>query len=589
VKSHVRFKPTRRIVASAGISLMLTLGAAAPAIASNPVQPTSAIAISDDVNVVPAVPAAATRGINRTAGSLYVPYILRTTNPNSVEIWIVNSVTGEVVANRAGLPGGNTSFDRNVIVGDFAVDYRITGGNPVAIRIFSETVEGVDASGAYTVRALAWNTGNSNFANTRVELSIVDNATGYEVAAHHTYMQGAGRFYVTFDGFTVFFNRGGRVVQNSLHTLPVIGDLEIVHVNPDENAFVPATGSVSGLDANGYFVAYVLPQGNQNNRRGYVWVLDAETREVVAQTNGTVGLGGANAALPVRVILDGFYLIVQAVPASGLVASVNFDGSRPRPERPAAPELPPVEFPEAEDEEYEYEEPTFVTPVHPIAPAPVIPVPSVPENVLPMPMPTVPVLPVEVEEEAYEEVEEEVYEEVVEEEVVLELPAFCENPTVWDAQTIYNNGDCVVHNGRTFLAQWWTQNDVPGTSPHGSWMEIEYVVHNGETIAVWTNSRVFNTGDRVLHDGNIFEAQWFSRNEVPGSTPWGAWMQLANTNNVESTVDVDPAHEVWTADRVFTGGETVYYDGNLWYAQWWTRNQRPGADQWGPWRNLGSA
>lgn len=50
--------------------------------------------------------------------------------------------------------------------------------------------------------------------------------------------------------------------------------------------------------------------------------------------------------------------------------------------------------------------------------------------------------------------------------------------------------------------------------------------------------------------------------------------------------DCEPVIQ-WTADRVFTGGETVYYDGQMWYAQWWTRNQRPGESQWGPWRNLG--
>jgi len=41
--------------------------------------------------------------------------------------------------------------------------------------------------------------------------------------------------------------------------------------------------------------------------------------------------------------------------------------------------------------------------------------------------------------------------------------------------------------------------------------------------AVWTASRVFIAGDVVEHDGVTYTAQWWTRNQEPGSSPWGPW------------------------------------------------------------------
>lgn len=43
----------------------------------------------------------------------------------------------------------------------------------------------------------------------------------------------------------------------------------------------------------------------------------------------------------------------------------------------------------------------------------------------------------------------------------------------------------------------------------------------------------------------------------------------------------------WTASQVYTGGEHVVHDGDVFEATWWTRNQEPG-DPHGPWAPVGS-
>lgn len=44
----------------------------------------------------------------------------------------------------------------------------------------------------------------------------------------------------------------------------------------------------------------------------------------------------------------------------------------------------------------------------------------------------------------------------------------CSTTPVWDANTVYNSGDTVVHESAKYEAQWWTQNQNPTTSS-GQW------------------------------------------------------------------------------------------------------------------------
>lgn len=92
----------------------------------------------------------------------------------------------------------------------------------------------------------------------------------------------------------------------------------------------------------------------------------------------------------------------------------------------------------------------------------------------------------------------------------------------WDATTVYLEGDRVTHNGAVFEALWWTRGEVPGSSPWGAWQEI---VTDADGTSVWTPSRVFVAGDVVRHNGADFVAKWWTRNQAPGD-PYGPWQPL---------------------------------------------------------------
>ena len=51
-----------------------------------------------------------------------------------------------------------------------------------------------------------------------------------------------------------------------------------------------------------------------------------------------------------------------------------------------------------------------------------------------------------------------------------------------------------------------------------------------------------------------------------------------------TTTCADP----WSPTPAYGGGATVSYDGQNYRAKWWTQNNVPGAEQYGPWASLGA-
>ncbi len=99
--------------------------------------------------------------------------------------------------------------------------------------------------------------------------------------------------------------------------------------------------------------------------------------------------------------------------------------------------------------------------------------------------------------------------------------------------------------------------------------------------AAWSSTAVYDTGDRVLFDGRVFQAQWWNKGQTPGASPWGAWAELGTPVGCQAG-----SYATWTASWIYTGGEIVQYQGHRWQAKWWTRNQAPGSP-YGPWQDLG--
>ena len=94
--------------------------------------------------------------------------------------------------------------------------------------------------------------------------------------------------------------------------------------------------------------------------------------------------------------------------------------------------------------------------------------------------------------------------------------------------------------------------------------------------AAWSAGTVYTSGDLVSYDGSIWEAQWWTKNQKPGD-PYGPWEQLATAPDGTA---------LWTPSRVFNARDVAEYQGAKYIAKWWTRDQKPG-DKNGPWQRQG--
>ena len=156
------------------------------------------------------------------------------------------------------------------------------------------------------------------------------------------------------------------------------------------------------------------------------------------------------------------------------------------------------------------------------------------------------------------------------------------NPAVWSAKTVYNAGNQVTYQGAVYQAAWYAQGAIPGADPNGAWEQVgELTVTPQGNAAAWTASWIYNGGETVAYNGNLYKAAWYTRDSKPGD-PNGAWEQIgAPVTTGEGTF------LAWTASWLYTGGETVVYQGHLYKAQWYSRDQLPGTAG-GAWLDLGA-
>ncbi|WP_081815160.1 lamin tail domain-containing protein [Leifsonia aquatica] len=150
-------------------------------------------------------------------------------------------------------------------------------------------------------------------------------------------------------------------------------------------------------------------------------------------------------------------------------------------------------------------------------------------------------------------------------------------PDAWDKKKVYVNGDQVSYNGSVFQALWYTSGETPGANKAGAWSEIAKTA-NG--TAVWTVTRPFTAGEKVVYQGRTFTALWYTRGQTPGGIG-GPWSEVV----VPTTPGGLPA---WSAATIYYGGEKVVYQGRSYQAQWYTSGVAPSPTaQYAAWKLIG--
>ncbi|WP_273429819.1 glycosyl hydrolase family 18 protein [Chitinibacter tainanensis] len=54
-------------------------------------------------------------------------------------------------------------------------------------------------------------------------------------------------------------------------------------------------------------------------------------------------------------------------------------------------------------------------------------------------------------------------------------------------------------------------------------------------VAAWDKSTIYTGGQRVVYNGVVYEAQWWTQGEVPGAAQWGPWKVVSGSTPVPSS------------------------------------------------------
>ncbi len=120
----------------------------------------------------------------------------------------------------------------------------------------------------------------------------------------------------------------------------------------------------------------------------------------------------------------------------------------------------------------------------------------------------------------------------------------------WDAGKTYPTaGSLVEHNGKVWKNSWWTKGENPELSGQwGVWKKVEGSVIPDPVvnpvppaIGTWDKSVVYNGGDIVAHNGKSYKAGWWTRGENPElSGQWDVWKVIEGTAGPAPVIDPTP-------------------------------------------------
>jgi chitinase len=106
-------------------------------------------------------------------------------------------------------------------------------------------------------------------------------------------------------------------------------------------------------------------------------------------------------------------------------------------------------------------------------------------------------------------------------------PASACSAPAWNSTTAYTGGQLVSYNGHTWKAQWWTQNEVPGTTQvwvdQGSCTPTQPPPPGPCSAATWVSTTAYVGGSVVSYGGHTWTAKWWTQGDIPGNNSQGVW------------------------------------------------------------------
>ncbi|NLS13886.1 chitinase [Vibrio sp. SM6] len=139
--------------------------------------------------------------------------------------------------------------------------------------------------------------------------------------------------------------------------------------------------------------------------------------------------------------------------------------------------------------------------------------------------------------------------------------------------------------------------NAPATAAAGSLITLDASASSDADGDVLSFNWTLPSGLNATVNGSqvSFNAPSYDKDTILEFTVVVSDGKASDTLSTSITVNADtppPAQcdNEWNSDSVYTGGDTVSWDGTLWEAKWWTQGQNPSdSGEWGVWKAIGNA
>jgi chitinase len=179
---------------------------------------------------------------------------------------------------------------------------------------------------------------------------------------------------------------------------------------------------------------------------------------------------------------------------------------------------------------------------------------------------------------------------------------------IWRSNRAYMSGEKVVWQRSVYEAKWWTRDDPPDTPAENEWdtpwRNVGPVLPSdaraGDAAGAarrprWTGDAVYLRGDRVRHDGFLYEAKWRTQADEPELDPdlpkASAWTVVGR-----AVEDLPPAfgrYSEWQPALTYARGDRVRLGAYVYEARLANQGDQPEATPLRPeraaWRVVGTS
>jgi chitinase len=160
---------------------------------------------------------------------------------------------------------------------------------------------------------------------------------------------------------------------------------------------------------------------------------------------------------------------------------------------------------------------------------------------------------------------------------------------IWRRDRAYAEGEKVVWQRTVYEAKWWTRDDAPDTPVEHEWdspwrnvgpvlpSDAQADAAASASPPRWTGDAVYMRGDRVRHDGYLYEAKWRTQADEPELDPdlprASAWTVVGPA--VGELPPLFGRYAAWRAGISYPRGERVSLNGYVYEARRATGGVRP--------------